>query len=73
MNETIKLFEKETKLKVRFNYTDNEYYECTGKSYKHICNKIKEFNGKYKTCISSYDNPIKDVTMIVFTSKGVCI
>ena len=70
--ENIKeVFEKETKLKLCYNYNSindktNSYYETSGKSYKTIKSKINKFNKKYKYNVYCYDDTIKDVTTIIF-------
>lgn len=58
------LLEKEAKLNLTSTETLNKYYECSGKSYRYIINKIKAFNQKYNTCIRTTNDYIKDVTII---------
>ncbi len=64
---TKELFEKETKLRLTRNYNSsnsNTYYETSGKSYKLIKSKVKDFNNTHNGKVYCYDDPIKDVTII---------
>ena len=66
MKDIKELFEKETKLKLRKTDVDNAYYECSGVSYKNICNKVINFNKSHGTNICTTDDKIKDITTIYF-------
>lgn len=68
MWEFIRNFEKDTGLKLRehFAYHDNEYVECSGKSYSLICKIIHDYNYVHKTHIMCYDDYSRDATFIVF-------
>lgn len=59
-------FEKETGLKIRYDYNSNKYIEVSGKSYKYISNKIKEYNRKHNCNIHYFDDVYKDCTYITF-------
>ena len=63
--ENIKeVFEKETRLKLRNTYVNDAYYECSGVSYKDICNKIINFNRNHNANIYAIDDHVKDITTI---------
>lgn len=65
---TKELFEKETNLRLGYNYNSsnpNTYYEISGKSYNTIKSKIKRFNDIYNSKVYCYDDSIKDVTCII--------
>ena len=65
--ENIKeIFVKDTKLKIKKRYNHKGYYECSGASYKTICEKIERFNNDNNTTIYAIDDTIKDVTTIYF-------
>lgn len=57
-------FEKETGLKIRYDYNSNKYIEISGKSYKHILNKIDDYNRKHNCDVSCFDDVYKDCTYI---------
>ena len=60
------VFVKDTNLKIQKRYDSKGYYECSGASYKSICEKIERFNENNGTTIYAIDDTIKDVTTIYF-------
>ena len=57
-------FEKETCLKIRYDYNSKKYIEISGKSYKQIKNKINSYNLNHNSNITCYDDFSKDCTYI---------
>ena len=57
-------FEKITGLRLRFIIEKGIWYECSGKSYENIKNRINKYNKDYNKSVRFYDDELKDVTVI---------
>lgn len=65
MNEfDINKFEKETHLKIRYDYNSEKYIEISGKSYKYIKSNIDKYNSNHNSNVTYYNDNNKDCTYI---------